>query len=84
MKPHKRHTLDRIDTNGNYEPGNCRWATVRQQNRNKRNTRWVDIAGQRIRLIDAAKQYGIDYGAAKVRIDRGWSVERALTTPINR
>lgn len=81
LKPTPKHTIDRINANGNYTRANCRWATVREQNRNKRNSRWIEFDGKRLRLIDAAHLYGVvSYGTVKARIDRGWNALEALTT----
>ncbi len=55
----KDTTLDRIDVNKNYEPSNCRWATIETQSRNKRNTIYVYINNKKITLNDAAKEIGI-------------------------
>lgn len=55
----KDYSIDRIDVNKNYEPGNCKWSSTKEQNRNKVNNIWVDLDGERILLIDAAARYNI-------------------------
>lgn len=64
-------TLERIDTNGNYVPGNCAWATATEQNRNRRVSVFVDFAGTRMHLSEAACRLWITYGAAFMRLKRG-------------
>lgn len=59
----KGMTIDRIDTNGDYEPGNCRWTGRKVQNRNKRNVHMVEVDGARISLPEAAENAGLDYQA---------------------
>lgn len=82
-KPSPSHTLERLRVNGNYEPGNCVWATNRQQARNKRNTRIVQYRGRAMPLVEAAEIAGIQHKIVRLRIDRyGWSVERALDQPL--
>lgn len=77
-------SLDRINVNGNYEPSNCRWATDRQQCRNKRNNKIVEFRGEKMCLTELAEKYGISSNAAQGRLRRGWSLERTLTEPIRR
>jgi hypothetical protein len=64
-------TLDRIDTNGNYEPGNCRWATPREQSRNLRKNIIVEHEGQRMILKDFAALMGVNYLLLYKRFRRG-------------
>ena len=59
VRPSKSHSIDRIDTNGDYEPNNCRWATIGEQNRNKRNNRWIEYNGDRKILADWAIFFNI-------------------------
>lgn len=62
-RPSKDHSLDRIKSNGNYEPGNVRWATGKVQARNKRNTKYVQhpTTGKAITAADLADELGVPY-----------------------
>jgi hypothetical protein len=80
--PSSKHTLDRIETNGHYTPENCRWATMTQQNRNRRNNRLITHGGRTQCLAAWAEETGLSSLLIGHRLKRGWSVERALTTPL--
>lgn len=81
--PEPGMTIDRWpNNNGNYEPGNCRWATKKEQSRNTRKTRFIEIDGSRMAMVDAAARYSISESTLKFRLDKGWSAERACTTPV--
>ncbi len=73
-------TLDRIDTDGDYAPGNCRWASAKEQQRNKRSNRLVQWHGAVVPLVVVVEQTGISYGLLHDRIvRRGWDVDRAVS-----
>jgi hypothetical protein len=81
-RPSKQHSLDRIDVNGNYEPGNVRWATTKEQSRNKRYNRFIEVEG----ISKTAKEWshvsGIDSGTISSRIQRGWAPSDAIFLPL--
>lgn len=74
-------TLDRIDTNGDYEPSNCRWATVQEQNQNKRNSILITKDGVTKNLMDWAEELGIHHETIRGRIRMGWPEEDWLIPP---
>lgn len=69
----ERHTIERIDNDGIYEPSNCCWATRHDQNRNKRNTRRITIAGISEPAASVAERVGISTANLMYRVRRGWS-----------
>ncbi|MCY1042702.1 hypothetical protein OV208_15360 [Corallococcus sp. bb12-1] len=75
-------TLDRIDNNGSYAPGNCRWATLKQQSRNKRSSRNVTIDGVTLTVAGWCERLGVKRATVYDRLKLGWSIERALTIPL--
>lgn len=82
-KPSPRHSIDRRDGNGHYTPENCHWATYKQQGRNTSRNRMLTFQGETLSLAEWAERMGISYAALTHRVMRaGWSVERALTTPV--
>lgn len=79
--PSPKHTLEREDVNGNYDPSNCRWATMAEQARNKRNTVRIEYGGVTRTLQEWADELQVRYKALHHRLSRGWSIERMLTQP---
>lgn len=78
-RPSLKHSLDRFPNNdGNYEPGNVRWATMAQQLRNTRRSRNVRVGGILIPLVDAALKAGLSASAIDRRIKAGWANEDIL------
>lgn len=69
--PSSKHSVDRIDNDRGYEPGNVRWATRSEQNRNTRQVHFVEYGGVSIPLMDASRLSGISYGTLQSRVKRG-------------
>lgn len=81
-KPSRNHSVDRKNNNRGYWLGNLRWATSLEQSLNKRNTRFVEFNGQRVKLHDICRELDLPYPIIINRLSRGWSDDRALNTPV--
>lgn len=84
-RPTEKHSLDRIDNNGNYAPENCRWALQCTQTRNKRTTVMLTHNGKTQCVMDWAIETGLSHAAISQRIKTlGWGVNESLSTPIQK
>lgn len=81
-RPGPGYSIDRIDNNRDYEPGNVRWATKQQQTRNTRRNRFVTLGDQTKPLVDWTIEFGLPYHTVLCRLRSGWDPARALKTPI--
>lgn len=76
-------SLERIDVNGDYCKYNCCWATPKQQARNRRSSKLLSHDGLNLTIAEWSERLGISQSVIGSRIGNGWSVDRALTEPLN-
>lgn len=82
--PRGECTLDRIDVNKGYSPDNCRWVSMKEQAKNTRANRWIEVDGQVMTLGELSTKCGIDAATIANRLNHGWSIERAICDPVQR
>jgi hypothetical protein len=82
--PTSKHTVDRIDTNKGYEPGNIRWATYKEQANNKRNNSIYTHKGITMTLSKWGDLAVVDARTIMHRLKRGWEFGRAISTPMRK
>lgn len=83
LAPTRKHTVDRYpDQNGNYEPGNVRWATQKEQSRNMRRNRLITIGERTQCVTDWASEVGLNRATLMNRLESGWDESAAVFTPV--
>lgn len=80
-RPSRGHSIERNHVNGDYEPGNCCWATNKQQQNNKRDNIYILIRGERLTLREICDRFGVEYKLVWGRMKKGWTLVDAMSRP---
>lgn len=81
VKP-EGYSLERLDSRRNYWAGNCIWLPMAEQQKNRSNSRMITYHCRTMCVADWAKDLGMSHNTLVMRLNRGWSVEKAFTTPL--
>jgi len=81
-EPKRNYSLERIDNEKGYCKDNCKWADKKEQARNRRSNVWIEYKGTKMLISDWADALGIKRLTLSARLKKGWSVEKAFTTPV--
>jgi hypothetical protein len=82
-KPSPKHSIERVDNMAGYSKENCKWVTMKEQNRNRRSNHYVEYKGQTKSAAQWAEDLKIPHQTLLIRLNAGWAVDLAMETPVS-